>query len=133
MTLLPQDWYFRDVVEVARDLIGRHVRRGRVTLRITEVEAYRGPTDSAAHTSMGRTPRNEPMWGDGGHSYVYLCYGLHNMLNIVTGRGEGAAVLIRSAEPVVGEALGLYKKTTLVAVSASARSHQRSTPSRSFS
>ena len=100
--ILPQDWYFRDVITVARDLVGRYLRRGKVALRITEVEAYCGPTDSAAHTLMGRTPRNEPMWGDGGHTYVYLCYGLHNMLNIVTGRGEGTAVLIRSAEPVAG-------------------------------
>jgi len=102
---LPQDWYFRDVVEVARDLVGRHLRRGEVVLRITEVEAYRGPKDSAAHTSKGRTPRTEPMWGPGGHAYVYLCYGLHNMLNIVTGLGEGTAVLIRSAEIVQGEAV----------------------------
>lgn len=100
--ILPQDWYFRDVVTVARDLVGRHLKRGNVVLRITEVEAYCGPNDSAAHTRMGRTPRNEPMWGDGGHAYVYLCYGIHNMLNIVTGRGEGTAVLIRSAEPVSG-------------------------------
>jgi DNA-3-methyladenine glycosylase len=99
---LPQDWYFRDVITVARDLIGRHLYRDGVILRITEVEAYLGPTDSAAHTRMGRTPRNQPMWGPGGHTYVYLCYGLHNMLNIVTGKGEGTAVLIRSAEPVEG-------------------------------
>jgi DNA-3-methyladenine glycosylase len=83
-------------------LVGRHLRRDGVTLRITEVEAYLGPTDSAAHTRMGRTPRNAPMWGPAGHTYVYLCYGLHNMLNIVTGKGEGTAVLIRSAEPVGG-------------------------------
>ena len=102
MNPLPQDWYFRDVVTVARDLLGRHLRRGRIILRITEVEAYRGPKDSACHTSKGRTPRNEPMWGDGGHAYVYLCYGIHNMLNVVTGRGDGTAVLIRSAEPVAG-------------------------------
>jgi DNA-3-methyladenine glycosylase len=102
---LPQDWYFRDVVTVARDLLGRHLHRDGVVLRITEVEAYMGPTDSAAHTRMGRTPRNEPMWGPGGHAYVYLCYGLHNMLNIVTGNGEGTAVLIRSAEPVEGLSL----------------------------
>ena len=100
--ILPQEWYFRDVVTVARDLVGRHLKRGNVVLRITEVEAYCGPEDSACHTSMGRTPRNEPMWGDGGHAYVYLCYGIHNMLNVVTGRGEGTAVLIRSAEPVSG-------------------------------
>jgi DNA-3-methyladenine glycosylase len=102
VNLLPQDWYRREVVTVARDLIGRHLRRGRVVMRITEVEAYLGPKDSAAHTRMGRTPRNAPMWGPGGHAYVYLCYGLHNMLNIVTGNGEGTAVLIRSAEPVDG-------------------------------
>lgn len=102
MKLLPQDWYFRDVVTVARDLVGRHLKRGNVVLRITEVEAYCGPSDSAAHTRMGRTARNEPMWGNGGHAYVYLCYGLHNMLNVVTGRGEGTAVLIRSTEPVKG-------------------------------
>ena len=102
MNPLPQEWYFRDVVTVARDLLGRHLRRGRIVLRITEVEAYCGPSDSASHTSKGRTPRNEPMWGDGGHTYVYLCYGIHNMLNVVTGQGDGTAVLIRSAEPVVG-------------------------------
>lgn len=102
MKRLPQSWYTRDVVAVARDLIGRHIHRDGVILRITEVEAYLGPTDSAAHTRMGRTPRNAPMWGLGGHTYVYLCYGVHNMLNIVTGIGEGTAVLIRSAEPVGG-------------------------------
>jgi DNA-3-methyladenine glycosylase len=100
--LLRQDWYVRDVVTVARDLLGRHLQRDGVILRITEVEAYLGPADSAAHTRMGRTPRNAPMWGPGGYTYVYLCYGLHNMLNIVTGKGEGTAVLIRSAEPVEG-------------------------------
>lgn len=104
-TLLPCGWYRRDVVEVARDLPGRYLMRDRVVLRITEVEAYRGPSDSAAHTSKGRTPRNEPMWGPGGHAYVYLCYGLHNMLNVVTGNGDGTAVLVRAAEPVEGHAV----------------------------
>ena len=52
---------------------------------------------------VGRTPRNASMWGPPGHAYVYLCYGLHNMLNLVTNRdGEGSAVLIRSCEPVAG-------------------------------
>jgi DNA-3-methyladenine glycosylase len=52
---------------------------------------------------MGQTPRNAPMWGPAGHAYVYLCYGMHNLLNLVTNReGEGAAVLIRSCEPVKG-------------------------------
>ena len=65
--LLPREWYRRDVVEVARDLVGRYIRRDQVVLRITEVEAYNGPVDSASHTSKGRTPRNAPMWGSGGH------------------------------------------------------------------
>lgn len=103
--ILPQAWYARDVVEVARDLLGMRIRRGSIILRITEVEAYRGPTDSAAHTRMGRTPRNAPMWGPGGHAYIYLCYGIHNMLNVVTGSGEGQAVLIRGAEVLSGSAL----------------------------
>lgn len=102
MKRLPQSWFNRDVVDVAKDLVGRYLQRDRVVLRITEVEAYRGPSDSAAHTSRGRTPRTEPMWGPGGHAYVYLCYGLHNMLNVVTGDHEGKAVLIRSAEIVAG-------------------------------
>ena len=97
---LPQSWYAQSTVLVARDLIGRHLKRGRVVVRITETEAYLGPDDSACHTSMGRTARNAPMWGPAGHAYVYLCYGLHNMLNVVT--GNGAAVLIRAAEPVAG-------------------------------
>lgn len=102
MKPLGQDWYLRDVVAVAKDLLGRYLRRGSVILRITEVEAYLGPGDTAAHTRMGRTPRNAPMWGPGGHAYVYLCYGLHNMLNVVTGHGDGTAVLIRSCQPVAG-------------------------------
>jgi DNA-3-methyladenine glycosylase len=99
---LPPGWYRRDVKAVARDLLGRWLRRDEVTLRITEVEAYLGPQDSACHTAAGRTARNAPMWGPGGHAYVYLCYGIHHMLNVVTGDGDGAAVLIRSCEPVEG-------------------------------
>jgi len=104
--LLPQSFYARDALDVARDLLGQHVHCAGVVLRITEVEAYRHPDDSANHCRMGRTARNAPMWGPPGHAYVYLCYGVHHMLNFVTGRvGEGAAVLIRSCEPVRGRAL----------------------------
>ena len=101
--VLPQSFYARDALEVAEELLGKHLRLGEVVLRITEVEAYRHPDDSASHCRMGRTPRNAPMWGPPGHAYVYLCYGIHNMLNLVTGaEGEGAAVLIRACEPVAG-------------------------------
>lgn len=101
--LLPPSFFARDVLEVAPDLLGRHLVRGDVILKITEVEAYRGAEDTASHCRAGRTPRNAPMWGPGGHAYVYLCYGLHQMLNVVTNAdGEGSAALIRACEPVAG-------------------------------
>ncbi|HET8939467.1 MAG TPA: DNA-3-methyladenine glycosylase [Polyangiales bacterium] len=103
---LEQAFYARDALEVAPDLIGKLLCRGDVVLRISEVEAYCHPDDSASHCRMGRTPRNEPMWGPAGHAYIYLCYGMHHMLNIVTNReGEGAAVLIRACELVSGHEL----------------------------
>ena len=98
---LPQSFFDRDCLEVARDLLGRHLRKGGVELRITEVEAYRGPTDTASHSTAGVTARTEPMFGPPGHAYVYLIYGLHQMLNLVA-RPAGAAVLIRAAEPMAG-------------------------------
>jgi DNA-3-methyladenine glycosylase len=101
--LLPRSFFARDALEVARDLLGKPLRRGAVVLRITEVEAYRHPNDSANHCRFGKTDRNAPMWGPPGRCYVYLCYGVHNMLNLTTGgEGEGAAVLIRACEPVAG-------------------------------
>lgn len=100
---LPLRFYDRDVVEVARDLLGTHVCRGSVVLRITEVEAYRWPGDTACHARAGRTARNADLWGPCGRAYVYLCYGLHHMLNVVTGGGaDAAAVLVRAAEPIAG-------------------------------
>ena len=100
---LPATFYARDALDVAAELLGAQVTANGVTLRITEVEAYRFPGDTANHARMGRTPRNAPMWGPPGHAYVYLCYGLHRMLNFVTGpEGHAAAVLIRGGEPVDG-------------------------------
>ena len=79
------------------------LRHGEVTLRISEVEAYGGPEDSASHCRSGRTLRNAPMWEAGGRAYVYFCYGMHHMLNVVTGpEGQGQAVLIRACEPLEG-------------------------------
>ncbi|WP_052571796.1 DNA-3-methyladenine glycosylase [Geothrix fermentans] len=87
----------------ARALLGMLLVRGDVRLRITEVEAYGGPGDSASHARHGRTARNAPMWGPPGHAYLYFCYGVHWMLNVVTGpEGDASAVLIRGAEVVSG-------------------------------
>lgn len=73
-----------------------------ITLRIVETEAYLGPHDSACHSKVGRTDTTAPMFGPPGRAYVYLCYGIHNLFNIVTGQGEGAAVLVRGCEVVRG-------------------------------
>ena len=97
--ILPQNFYARDALIVARELLGKIIVHEDIILRITETEAYRWPHDSANHCYRGETPRNSAMFGPPGHLYVYLCYGLHHMLNIVSNNEhEGAAVLIRSCE-----------------------------------
>ena len=101
--LLPQSFYDRDALDVAHDVLGAVIVLEEVKLRITEVEAYRHGLDSANHCRSGRTKRNAPMWGPPGHAYIYLCYGMHWMLNLVTNaEGEGAAVLVRGCEPIEG-------------------------------
>ena len=104
---LPRSFYARETLTVARDLIGMHlVHRGPYGLqrgRIVETEAYKGPTDLAAHSSRGLTKRTEVMFGPPGHAYVYLIYGFWNCLNFVTAdHGVPHAVLIRALEPVAG-------------------------------
>jgi DNA-3-methyladenine glycosylase len=104
--LLSEAFFARECLEVAAGLLGKLVRHGPVTLRITELEAYRFPHDTASHCHRGRTPRNAPMWGPPGRAYVYLCYGLHQMFNVVAdAAGRGSGVLIRSCEPVEGHEL----------------------------
>ena len=91
------------VDEAARGLLGCELVRDEVVLRIVEVEAYAGPEDTASHARHGRTARNAPMWGTPGRAYLYFCYGMHWMLNVVTGPEEMAsAVLIRGAEILAG-------------------------------
>ncbi|XP_022151360.1 DNA-3-methyladenine glycosylase [Momordica charantia] len=101
-TILSKDFFLVDALDLAPRLLGKLLRRDDVVLRITEVEAYR-PNDSACHGRFGVTARTAPVFGPGGHAYVYLCYGLHMMLNVVADEvGVGAAVLIRSCAPVSG-------------------------------
>lgn len=103
----PEHWRERGTVRLARRLLGQvlvRTRDGVVTRRlITEVEAYDGERDLACHARAGRTARTEPMYRAGGCWYIYLCYGVHEMLNLVTGpAGWPAAVLIRGVAGTVG-------------------------------
>ena len=106
MTPLPRSFYARATVDVARDLLGKLlVRTGPVDriARIVEVEAYLGVRDAASHARRGPTPRAAIMFGPAGVLYVYLVYGMHHCMNVVTETdGVAGAVLIRAAEPVAG-------------------------------
>ena len=101
MARLGYDFYHRQCLDVARDLVGKVlVRRtadGEKRLRISETEAYCGEEDTACHAHKGRTNRTEVLYRQAGTVYVYLCYGIHWLLNIVTGEEEQPqAVLIRA-------------------------------------
>ena len=107
--MIAADFYTRDnVVDVARELLGKVLCSqvdGRLTKAIiTETEAYAGINDRASHAYGGRrTQRTEPMFSDGGIAYVYLCYGIHHLFNVVTGkRNDPLAVLVRAGSPLVG-------------------------------
>ena len=106
---LPREFYCRnDVVQVSRDLLGKVLCsrvNGRVTKAIiTETEAYAGTEDRASHAYGGRrTNRTEPMYGQGGKAYVYLCYGIHHLFNVVVGDVDRPlATLIRAGEAMDG-------------------------------
>jgi DNA-3-methyladenine glycosylase len=102
MRKLPREFYARDPIIVARELLGKflvHNSGGIERIgRIVEVEAYLGPHDLAAHSSKGMTPRTQALFGPPGHAYVYLIYGMHHCFNTVTGNGSG--ILLRALEPV---------------------------------
>jgi DNA-3-methyladenine glycosylase len=106
-TKLPRIFYARPTLDVARDLMGKvlvHHRRGiRTSGIIVEAEAYIGESDPACHAAPGPTQRNAPLYGPPGHAYVYLNYGIHCLVNVVTeAERSPAAVLIRALEPLEG-------------------------------
>lgn len=114
---LTTDFYRRDdVVEISRALLGKvlctRVRGVLTKAIITETEAYAGVTDRASHAWGGRrTRRTEPMYAEGGTAYVYLCYGIHHLFNVVTNvEGIPHAVLIRAGRPLAGTATMLRRR-----------------------
>jgi len=114
---LTKPFYSRPATELAPLLLGkllcREISGETIKRRITETECYYGETDTACHARRGRTERTQVMYGAGGIAYIYLCYGIHYLLNVVTG-GEGhpQAVLIRGVEGAGGP--GLLTKALLI-------------------
>ena len=106
--ILTQEELCAPATHLAPALVGKLLCRtladgGVLRLRITETECYFGEEDSACHAHRGKTPRNAVMYGAGGYAYVYLCYGMHHMLNVVTGEeGHPEAVLLRGVEGATG-------------------------------
>src|SRR6266481_6080334 len=110
MPVLPRDFYARPTLDVARALIGKvlvhDTRAGSVSGIIVETEAYVGESDPACHAAPGLTARNAPLYGPPGIAYVYLNYGIHCLVNVVTeAERSPAAVLIRALDPLEGIAV----------------------------
>lgn len=104
---LGYEFFHRPCLTVAEDLVGKILVRktdaGEIRLRITETEGYLGESDTACHAHRGRTPRTEVLYADAGTIYVYLCYGMHNLMNIITGdMDDPQGVLIRCCEGAEG-------------------------------
>jgi len=104
---LPLETYKQPALNLAPYLLGkllcRRIDDKIIRVPITETEAYCGESDTACHAHRGKTPRNAVMYEPGGIAYIYLCYGIHNLLNVVAaGEGEPEAVLIRGVEGISG-------------------------------
>ena len=105
MSRLDREFFYRECLEVARDLVGKVLVHNGQRLRISETEAYCGESDTACHAHKGRTKRTEVLYAEAGTIYIYLCYGMHWLLNIVTGDvGDPQAVLIRACVDAEGPA-----------------------------
>jgi len=114
---LPESFYLRsDIVQVSRELLGKvlatNLDGGITKAVITETEAYEGETDKASHAYGGRrTKRTEPIYQTGGRAYIYLCYGIHHMFNVVSNvEGIPHAILVRAGRPHQGEAEMLRRR-----------------------
>lgn len=124
MERLGESFFRRPCVDVAKDLVGKllvhNVRDELLILRITETESYCGEEDTACHAHKGRTARTEVMYAKAGTAYIYLCYGVHWLLNVVTGEeGHPEAVLIRACE----EANGPGKLTKTLGITGALNRH----------
>ena len=103
MSRLPYEFFHRPCLEVARDLVGKVLVYNGQRLRISETEAYCGEADTACHAHKGRTKRTDVLYDKAGTVYIYLCYGMHWLMNIVTGEAEQPeAVLIRACVEAPG-------------------------------
>lgn len=117
MKKLPKSFYTRtDVVQISKDLLGKYLVTefdGQRTVgKIVETEAYRAPDDKACHAHLNRfTKRTQVMFEEGGVAYVYLCYGIHHMFNVVTAKkGMAHAILVRGVEPIENVELMLERR-----------------------
>lgn len=113
---LEKSFYTRDTITVAKDLLGKNLCRktpfGIIEAKIVETEAYLSESDPACHANRGMTPRNQPMFEEGGISYVYFIYGNYFCFNVVSDKkGLGTAVLIRAVEPLNTEIIKNYRNT----------------------
>lgn len=115
--ILKESFYQKGTITVARELLGKILvhesKEGTTAGRIVETEAYRGPEDQAAHSSGGRrTDRNEVMYGQKGHAYVYFIYGLYYCFNITAGNisEKPEAVLVRALEPMAGQEIMVKRR-----------------------
>jgi DNA-3-methyladenine glycosylase len=133
--ILKRDFYNRNTLDVARDLLGKTLVFNGVQAEITETEAYVGRDDPACHAFRGRTKRTDVMFGPAGFSYVYLIYGMYHCLNFVTEEdGFPAAVLIRGARPFDGpgklcRGLGITLEHNRIDLTQSSDFHVLDTPS----
>ena len=115
--ILDKNFFEKSTLKIAENLLGKYlvskIGRKEIALKINEVEAYDGFEDKASHAHKGKTERNKIMFGEAGNWYVYLVYGIHNMLNIVTGEKDyPAAILIRG----VGDMNGPGKLTKFLKI-----------------